>query len=215
MKTTPKTSALSGPVFAGILAGLLLTLPAPPTHADDELRAGAVLQIPFDLSARGSFFDPTAIRIGLTCQYADVEEEVVTVTHHVTNTYMDGNPTGSTETWNVSVDEGDRVYGLEGNLFVEVFNRWNLSAELLGFYGNNDIQGALGAGYSLANDFFLDAKVMFPYSEVGLRFLNGLEIYGGGKTLGDFNPEKEHHRINMVTTNTTTNNTVTTTTIIN
>jgi len=195
MKRPQKPSTLCGPVLSGVLAGLLFALPAPPANADDEIRAGAVLQIPFDLNARSSFFDPAAIRIGLTCQYADVEEDEIVTHRYITDHYSTTPPhdyLGYTLTNSaVRVDEGDRVMGVEGNLFVEVFNGWNGSAELLGFYGNNEIQGALGAGYSLSDAFFLDAKAMFPYTEIGMRFLGPLEIYGGVKTLGDFQPAKE------------------------
>lgn len=198
MKRAKISAATCGPVLSGILAGLLFILPGQPVSADDEVRVGGVVQIPFDLSSTGSLFDYTTIRIGLTCQYAEVEEDEIVTHRYITEHYSTTPPNpylGYTLTRTaVQADEGDQVYGVEGNLFVEVFNDWNASAELLGFYGDNDIQGALGAGYSLSDSFFLDAKAMFPYSEIGIRFMGPLEIYGGLKSLGDFNPAQGNRR---------------------
>lgn len=214
MSEPNKTHFFQGrPVLAGLLAGLLLALPAQTVRADDEIRVGAVVQIPFNLSGSHSFFDPGAIRFGVSCQYADVEEETVTTTRRVTNTYVDGALQESVALPAVTkVDEGNRVYGVEGNVFVTVLGDWNISAEVLGLYGNNDIQGAFGAGYGFAEGLFLDAKAMFPYSEVGLRFLSGMELYGGIKTLGDFNPAREHSRFTEITN--TYNHSSTTETVI-
>jgi hypothetical protein len=204
MHTIPPRPRRCTPVLYGTLIGLSCLLAAQPAAAEDEVRAGAVLQVPFDLSSANSFFDPSTIRVGLTCQYAEVEEdEIIThlsISDHYTNTsepiYVYSNLDGeSTE-----VDEGDQVYGVEGNVFIELFNNLTTSVELLGFYGNNDIQGAFGAGYSFEDAFFLDAKVMFPYAEVGLRFVGPLEIYGGAKTLGSFNPAKEYRTVEHHTT---------------
>jgi hypothetical protein len=183
----------------GAMVALVSLLPVSVAQADDEIRAGAMVQIPFSLSSGQSFIDYSTIRVGLTCQYADVEEDEITITHRVNKDYLDGNLQDTTERSYISnVDEGSRVYGLEGNLLIEPFGNWNPSVELLGFYGNTDIQGALGAGYDFSEDWFLDAKVMFPYAEIGLRFPNQLEIYGGLKTLGDFNPAKEYHRREVI-----------------
>ncbi|MCL2789853.1 MAG: hypothetical protein FWD79_04335 [Desulfobulbus sp.] len=202
-----------GPVLSGLLAGLLLASPAQPVKADDEIRLGAVIQIPFDLSASHSLFDPAAIRLGLTCQFANVEKDSITTTRRVTDTYVDGNLTSSVESSAVTrADRGNRVVGVEGNVFVTVLGNWNISAEVLGLYGNNNIQGALGGGYGLAENFFLDAKAMFPYSAVGLRFLNEAELYGGLSTLGGFNPAQDRHR--FVATTTINSSTPTETTVV-
>jgi len=90
---------------------------------------------------------------------------------------------------------GDQVYGIEGNLFIETLNGFNGSAELLGFYGNTDIQGGAGADYSLSNSFFLDVKAMFSYSEIGIRIKNRPEIYGGVKTLENFDPAQNKRTV--------------------
>lgn len=187
-------------------AALLLasTLSAPYSHAEDEIRAGAVLQIPFSLGASQPILDPSAIRVGLTCQYASVEEDEVITTHHVTNTTLNGVPQPSTEQTTVAVDEGNQVLGLEGNLSVAPFNGFTPSVELLGFYGTNTVQGALGGGYDFDTDFFFDGKVMFPYGEIGLRFPRNLEIYGGVKSLGSFDPARDAYRREVVTTITDT-----------
>ncbi|MDR2551340.1 MAG: hypothetical protein LBD10_14190 [Desulfobulbus sp.] len=197
----PYGHRLPGPILSGLLTGLLLALPAQAVKADDEIRVGAVVQIPFNLSSERSLFDPGAIRLGMTCQYANVEEDKITTTRGITNTYVNGTLTESVETPAATqVDEGNRVYGVEGNVFVTVLGDWNISGEVLGLYGTNHVQGALGAGYGLAESFFLDAKGRFPYSEVGLRFLNGTELYGGLNTLGDFNSGKQQRRY-LVKTN--------------
>ena len=184
------------------LIGLASTLAASCLHAEDEIRAGAMLQIPFSLGSSKPFFDPSAVRVGLTCQFANVEEDEVITTHHVTNTFLNGNPTGSSEVTTVDVDEGNQVLGVEGNLAIAPFNGFNPSVELLGFYGTNHIQGAFGGGYDFEDSFFFDGKVMFPYGEIGLRFPQNVEIYGGVKTLTNFNPALETHRREWVTTNT-------------
>ena len=205
MKRTQPHSSLRRPILSAALIGLSSVMLTSPVHADDEIRVGGIIQVPFALSANRSFFDPSTIRLGVTCQYAEVEEDEITLTHHVTNRYEQGVRVSTEEHTSVSdIDQGNRVYGVEGNLFVELFNSLNPSAELLGFYGNNHVQGALGAGYSLANDFFLDAKVMFPYSEIGIRFPGEVELYGGAKTLGDFNAAREEELVNVTTTITET-----------
>ncbi|MGI6656046.1 MAG: hypothetical protein ACOX5Z_04335 [Desulfobulbus sp.] len=177
------------PIALFAYALTLLPGPAvqPATAADDEIRAGAVMQVPFNLRS-SRIFEPAAIRVGLSCQYVNVEPDTTTTTDHFTSTPPAWEKTTRTK------DEGDRVYGVEGNLFLEPFNRLATSVEMLGLYGNNDIQGALGGGYRFGDGFFLDAKAMFPYSEVGIRFLGPLEIYGGLKTLGDFEPADNRTR---------------------
>jgi hypothetical protein len=187
-------------LFYGLALGLACFVAPQMALADDEIRAGAVLQVPFSLRAGAPSLEFTDIRLGLSCQYADVEEDEITVTRNFTETYQNGTLVDSAYSYTTRENEGNQVVGLEGNLFVEPFNRGNVSAELLGFYGSNAIQGALGAGYSFEDDFFLDAKAMFPYSEIGVRFMNEPEIYGGLKTLGTFNPEKRVHRIDAVPT---------------
>jgi hypothetical protein len=185
------------PMLHGSLAALMGMLSISAAQADDEIRAGAVVQIPFSLQ---SLVDFSTIRVGLSCQYADVEEDEITTTHHLTRRSIEGIFLDITETsLSTSVDEGKQVLGVEGNFMIEPFNSWNPSLELLGFYGNTDIQGALGAGYDWSGDYFFDAKVMFPYAEIGIRFPEQLEIYGGLKTLGSFNPAKEYHHREIVT----------------
>ena len=192
------------------LLGLASTLAAPCLHAEDEIRAGAMLQIPFALGSSKPFFDPSAIRVGLTCQFANVDEDEIITTHHVTNTYVDGElQEPSTEKTTITTDGGNRVLGVEGNLAIAPFNGFTPSVELLGFYGTNDVQGAFGGGYDFDDSFFFDAKVMFPYAEIGLRFPNNVEIYGGVRSLGSFDPAKEAYRQDIVTTITDTH-TVTT-----
>jgi len=184
MKRTNHTTFFK-PIICGILVGLACALTTQPVNANDnELRAGAVIQVPFNINSRNSFFDPSKIRVGLTSQYANIQDDKYT---H----YIDTSLTTTVK------DEGYQVYGLEGNVFIEVFNKFNGSAELLGFYGNNDIQGAVGGGYSMADGIFLDVKAMFPYSEIGMRFTGQPEIYGGLKTLGAFKPAQENRVIDL------------------
>jgi len=187
-------------ILSAALLGLASTLSAPSIHAEDEIRAGAVLQIPFSLGSSRPFFDPSAIRVGLTCQYANVEEDEIITTHHVTNTWNNGSLTDSTEATSVAIDGGNQVLGVEGNLAIAPFNGFNPSVELLGFYGTNDVQGAFGGGYDFDDSFFFDGKVMFPYGEIGLRFPNNVEIYGGVRSLGSFDPARDGHRQEVVTT---------------
>jgi len=196
-------------ILSTAIVGLTCTLATPDIHAEDEIRAGAVLQIPFSLGSSRPLFDVSTIRVGLTCQYANVEEDEITTTHHVTNTIDNGSLTGSTEKTTVAVDEGNQVLGVEGNITVAPFNGFTPSVELLGFYGTNTIQGALGGGYDFDNDFFFDGKVMFPYGEIGLRFPQNLEVYGGVKSLGSFDPDRDAYHREVLTTITDTH-TVTT-----
>lgn len=156
---------------------------SPDRHAPSP-RAGAVLQVPFAITTKFPAFDPSKIRIGLTCQYANIVDDKYT-------RYIDTSLTTTVK------DAGNQVYGLEGNLFLEPFNRFTGSAELLGLYGSNDIQGAVGGGYSFADGVFLDAKAMFPYSEIGLRFTGQAEIYGGLKTLGAFVPAQVRQVVDL------------------
>jgi hypothetical protein len=187
MKKSNSHGFVSKALMGGVFVGLACTFPVQSAQADDtEFRAGAVIQVPFALGSSFPSFDPTKIRLGLTTQLASVEDD--TITRFVDNTLT-----------TTRVDEGDQVFGLEGNVFVEVFNGFNGSVELLGFYGGNDIQGAAGAGYSFADGFFLDVKAMFPYSEIGVRFMNQAEIYGGVKTLGDFDPDRKLRIIDVST----------------
>lgn len=166
-----------------MLACGLLVSPAQASY-DDETRIGAVLQVPFFLGGQ-SVFQAGKIRIGVTMQYAQVEEDQV-----YRNIVTQSDSIISNE---ARVDEGNKAYGLEGNLFFEPFGGHKFSAELLGFYGTNEIQGAAGAGYTFGGPFFLDVKAMFPYSEIGMRFLGQTEIYGGLKTLGSFDPSINEH----------------------
>lgn len=182
------------------LLGLSALLSVSPAQAEDEIRAGAVLQIPFALGSSRPLFDYSTIRVGLTCQFADVEEDEVITTHHITNTWNNGTLTGTTEETTVDVEGGNQVLGVEGNLSVAPFNGFTPSVEVLGFYGTNDVQGAFGGGYDFDNSFFFDGKVMFPYSEIGLRFPNNVEIYGGVRSLGSFDPAREAIRQDVVTT---------------
>ena len=198
----------------GSLVALLSALSMQTAWADDEIRAGAVVQVPFNLSGRGALFDPGAIRLGVTCQWADVEEDEITTTRYVTINNNNGVLVDSSETTRRVVDEGNQVYGVEGDLFVTLFGDWNLSGELLGFYGNNDIQGALGAGYGGAQGLFFDVKAMFPYAEVGFQFLSGVELYGGLKTLGSFDPGQTSERFTVTTINDQTSSSTSTTSVV-
>lgn len=203
MKRTNSTTFFK-PIICGTLVGLACALTTQPVNANDnELRTGAVIQVPFNINSRNSFFDPSKIRVGLTCQYANIEDDNITTTRSITDHYYITARTlalSVLDSTTAREDKGSQVYGLEGNVFIEVFNKFNGSAELLGFYGNNDIQGALGGGYSMADGIFLDAKAMFPYSEIGLRFTGQPEIYGGVKTLGAFKPAKEYRQVDSHTT---------------
>jgi len=191
MKKSNSHGSVSKVLMGGVLVGLACALPVQPAQADDtELRAGAVIQVPFALGSSFPSFDPSKIRLGLTTQLANVEEDVIITNHDLSGTFPD----------TTSKKKGDQVFGLEGNIFIEVFNGFNCSAELLALYGGNDIQGAAGAGYSFADGFFLDVKAMFPYSEIGVRFMNQVEIYGGAKTLGDFDPSLKRRTVNFVAT---------------
>ncbi len=166
-KSYAKPLLLTG-VFA--VTTIIATGVTPHTSfANDEFRAAAVLQIPFWSEA--STFKMGNVRIGGTLQYADVEETEVV-----------GNPV-------TSQDEGNQVYGVEVNTFFEPFSGWNPSVEVLGFFGTNDVQAALGGGYSWAVGWYGNAKIMFPYSEIGVRFIAPFEVYGGVKTFGDFDPD--------------------------
>ena len=64
-------------LLSTVLIGLASTLAAPSLHAEDEIRAGAMLQIPFFLGGSKPFFDPSAVRVGLTCQFANVDEDEI------------------------------------------------------------------------------------------------------------------------------------------
>ena len=204
MKLTNTKATLCKPILCGALVGLACALTTQPVHANDtELRAGAVIQVPFAINSKFPSFDPSRIRFGLTCQYANIEDDNITTTRYITDHHYITARTlalSVVDSTTAREDKGRQVYGLEGNVFIEVFNKWNASAELLGFYGNNDIQGALGGGYSFADGLFLDAKAMFPYSEIGLRFAGQAEIYGGIKTLGAFKPAKEYWQVDSHTT---------------
>jgi hypothetical protein len=159
------------------------------SKAGNEFRVGAIIQIPFG-GGGISYFQLSNIRVGVTGQYADVEDDEIMIERHVTNDYLDGRLRSQTVTdETVTTDEGNSVYGIEGNIFVQPFGAWNPSVELLGFYGNSNVQGAFGGGYDWNDGWFLDSKVMFPYSEIGIRFIAPFEIYAGGKTFGSFDPE--------------------------
>ena len=190
MKRTNNQTNLCKLILCGALVGLACALTTQSVHANDnELRAGALIQVPFAINSKFPSFDPSRIRVGLTCQYANIVDDNFT-TRRIIN-----NNTGGVMASTLQEDRGNQVYGLEGNFFIEVFNKFNGSAELLGFYGNNDIQGALGGGYSFADGMFLDVKAMFPYSEIGLRYAGQPEIYGGLKTLGAFDPAQKRWTI--------------------
>lgn len=169
------------PILGATVALLLCT--AQLALAEDEIRAGAVLQIPITFSSLQSPVDISAIRIGLTCQFVEVERDKFLTENFIWEETIINSITHK--------DGGNRVYGVEGNVFLEIFDEWNASAELLGLYGGNSVQGAIGVGYDLRDEFFIDAKAMFPYSEIGMRFLGPFEIYGGVKTLGTFDPKNK------------------------
>ena len=187
MKRSSNPKMFSAPLLCGVLVGLGCTLPAQPVAAEDEVRAGAVLVVPFSSSPSHLLFNPAKIRVGLTCQVANIKEDRVTITE-----YTHGK---AKSTFSTTTARGDEVSGLEGSVFLEVFNNGNGAAELLGLYGNNVNQVAAGAGYSFTNGFFMGAKVMTPYSEKGVRLLDQVEKYSGRKVLGQFEPEKKTYQV--------------------
>lgn len=130
------------------------------------------------------------IRLGVTVQYAEVEEDEITVTRQIEKRYLDGQLMTSEVTSETSeIDAGNRVYGGEFSVFVRPLVGWTTSAELHGFLGNNTIQGAIGTGYDFKDGLYISVKALFPYSEIGLRLLAPFELYVGVNTLGAFNPE--------------------------
>jgi hypothetical protein len=159
-----KKTILSLYVATALVATIVPTLPAQ-ASSSGEARVGAVLQIPFGLEGGG--FDIANLRLGVVCQLAEVEDDTAT-------------------------DDGDRAYGAELGAYVEPLGGWNISGEVLGFYGTTDVQGAVGMGYDMADGIYANVKLMAPYSEIGVRFLGPLEIYGGLRTLGDFDPDDYH-----------------------
>lgn len=177
------------------VVGLVCSVSLQTAWAEDDFRAGALLQVPFSFNSWRSPVNFSGLRVGLTCQYTQVEDDVITITHTVTSNYLDDVFQDTTETTSVTgVKDGNQVYGVEGNVMLDVLDGFTPSVELLAFYGTNDVQGALGGGYDFTGDFFFDAKVMFPYSEIGVRFPDQVEIYGGLKTLGSFDPKNDHYR---------------------
>ncbi|MBM9537710.1 hypothetical protein [Desulfobulbus alkaliphilus] len=205
MKTTKRSHSLSAPYHLGALGALAVLfclLAVRPVAAGNEFRVGAVLQVPFSISGSGVAFNQSGIRLGLTGQYADIDDDTIIINRFIDNQpETDGRLTRQVVTREtVKKDEGNRVIGLEANLFFEIFNNWNGTVELLGFYGTNDVQGALGAGYSFTHDLFVVGKLMFPYSEVGLRYMYLPEIFFGVKTLGSFSPDTTTY-INEIITN--------------
>lgn len=199
MQTTWRPHPL--PYCIGFLVTLFFFLATQPILADNEFRIGAAVQVPFSITGSGPVFHQTGIRLGLSGQYADVENDKIILNRYIDNYYAANGPlTRQVVTRETIVkDEGNRVIGLEGNLFFEIFNDWNSTVELLGFYGSNAIQGALGVGYSLTHDVFLVGKLMFPYSEVGLRYMYKPEIFFGVKTLGSFDPDTSSYQNDIVT----------------
>jgi len=173
------------------IAAVMMIVSVPSlSKASNEFRVGAVLQIPFG-GGGTSYFQLANIRVGVTSQYADVEDDEILIERHIINSYLDGRLRSQTVTnETVTIDEGNQVYGIEGNIFIQPFGAWNPSVEILGFYGNNNVQGAFGGGYDWFDGWFLDSKVMFPYSEIGIRFIAPFEIYAGVKTFGAFDPEE-------------------------
>lgn len=201
MKTTCWLPPFALPYRIGPLVALFCLLSTQPVLADNEFRIGALVQVPFAITGSGPVFDQTGIRLGLTGQYADVENDKIIINRYIDNhSATDGRLTRQVVTREtVKKDEGNRVIGLEGNLFFEIFNDWNSTVELLGFYGTNAIQGALGVGYRFTHDVFLVGKLMFPYSEVGLRYMYQPEIFFGVKTLGSFDPDTSSYQNEIIT----------------
>lgn len=167
--------------------------------ADDESRVGAIQQLPFGGGSR-NFVDFSGTRLGLTVQYAKVEEDEKTVIRQIERRYLDGHLKSTRVTSETSqIDEGNQAYGAEVSAFLQPFSGWTPSVECHGFYGNNEIQGALGAGYDWEDGLYGTVKAMFPYSEVGLRFFAPIELYAGGKTLGAFDPDSKMNVYEVVT----------------
>ncbi len=201
MKTTCRPHPLAVPYRIGPLVALFCLLATQPALADNEFRIGALVQVPFTVTGSGPVIDQNGIRLGLTGQYADVEEDKIIINRYIDNySTADGRLTRQVVTREtVKKDDGNRVFGLEANLFFEIFNEWNSTVELLGFYGTNAIQGALGAGYSFTHDLFLVGKLMFPYSEIGVRYLYQPEFFFGVKTLGSFDPDTSTYQNDFFT----------------
>jgi len=203
MKTTYCPQTVITFCLSSALTVLCCLLAVQPAAADNEFRIGALLQVPFTITGSAPVLDHTNIRLGLTSQYADVENDKIITDRFIDNYYAaDGSLSKQVVTREtVRKDSGNQVFGLEGNLFFEIFNNWNSTVEFLGFYGSSSIQGALGAGYSFAHDLFLVGKVMFPYSEVGLRYMYQPEVFVGLKTFGSFDPETSASQNDIFTDN--------------
>ena len=201
MKTTCRPQPVSTSFRTGFLAALFCLFVVQPATAGDEFRVGALVQIPLSITGSGPVLDPTHIRFGLTCQYADVKDDKIITDRYIDNFYGgDGRLTRQVVTREtIRKSSGNQVFGLEGNLFFEVFNDWHGTIEFLGFYGNNTVQGALGAGLTFSHDLFLVGKLMFPYSEVGVRYLYQPEIFVGVKTMGSFDPDNTYYQNDIFT----------------
>jgi hypothetical protein len=201
MQTTCRPYPLAVPYRIGPLVALFCLLATQPALADNEFRIGALVQVPFTITGSGPVIDQGGIRLGLSGQYADVENDKIIINRYIDNySTTDGRLTRQVVTREtVKKDDGNRVFGLEANLFFEIFNEWNSTVELLGFYGTNAIQGALGGGYSFTHDLFLVGKLMFPYSEIGVRYMYQPEIFFGVKTLGSFDPDTSTYQNDIFT----------------
>lgn len=162
---------------------------APQTaKASDEFRAGIGFQIPFSTGGNNSGINWKDTRIMGKAQYANVEDTEVSIDRNITNSYSNGNLIGTNYTDTITkTDEGNKVYGLEAGLGIDFHG--NVSTELLGFYGTNDVQGAAGVGYDFESGLFLDVKLMAPFAEAGMRFDGENQVYMGANTLGSFSPE--------------------------
>lgn len=194
MKKAECSKSLVNSIICGAFIALACTSPIQLVNATEELRAGVMLQIPLHFGSSHSFFDSTKTLLGLTCLYADIAEDTLITTRRI------GGKTRKTLSESRQTGTSDQVVGLEGNLFIEIFNHRNSVVELLGLGGTNAIQGAVGAGYSFSDNFFFNTKMKTPYSEKGMRFMAREEKISTFTTaaLGEFIPERDTRQIDIL-----------------
>jgi hypothetical protein len=185
-----KSGVLLG-VAGGAAAGILLCQPA---AAEEELRVGVMLELPFGGSKHQSFVHFDSTRIGAKVQYAEVEEIEKRIEHVVDRVFQDGVLVSSEEKGNrvVTVSEGDQVYGGEFYLMVAPFTgKWTISTGINAFGGNNDFQGAAGFGYDPTFGGYMEIAALMPFSEAGVRLnLSYIDYFIGATSFSGFSPEK-------------------------
>jgi hypothetical protein len=163
--------------------------------ADDEFRAGLMLQVPFGSSQSGSWVHFDNTRIGAKIQYASIDDIVMQKEQTIKRVYLDDDLQRETVTSEniVTLDNGDKVSGAEAYFMVTPFNRrWNMSAGVNGFTGNRDFQGALGLGFDTSFGAYTQLGVLMPYSEAGLRYnFRAIDFYAGLNSLGGFSSKTQ------------------------